>query len=72
MLCEVAEVLVLVTKLRNINSHIGIDGAIFPVPSLVLTFQSKVQAQCKDRDQSSQSTANGSATKVERSGQALC
>lgn len=44
MLCEVAKVLVLITKLRNINSQIGIDGAIFTVSSLVLTFQSKVQA----------------------------
>jgi hypothetical protein len=37
ILREVAEVLVLIAKFRNINSHIGIDGAIFTVSSLVLT-----------------------------------
>lgn len=41
-LCKVAKVLVLIAKLRDINRHVGLDGAILTISSLVFTFQGEV------------------------------
>ena len=36
----------LIPELRNIDSLILVCGPVFPIPSLVLSYESKVQAQC--------------------------
>ena len=66
-LSQVAEVLVLVAKLRHINRNSRIDRSILAVTPVILALQSKVQTKGQDTDEAGETAADCRATSVERS-----